>query len=200
MQGHYWLPLFHPSSLLLLEAQLPPLKLTLEHQTLYSFERALRLPPSSPAFMPWQLETFPVDYRRNPPVDHFVLQPHNHSNPHASFRSRAPLFPHGPTHYSVSPFISDCSGNSTSRLQIASSGLSSLPPSDIQVLTDGSVPSLFGPGGAGVYAPNATHRVPYPFPPVQLPPASQLKPLPSSKVSVVKLKVQRFQLLSVLAI
>ena len=56
------------------------------------------------------------------------------------------------------------------------------PPSDIQVLTDGSVPSLFGPGGAGVYAPNATHRIPYPFPPVQLPPASQLKPLPSSKV------------------
>ena len=34
-----------PSSLLLLEAQLPPLKLTLEHQTLYSFKRALRLPP-----------------------------------------------------------------------------------------------------------------------------------------------------------
>ena len=34
-----------PSSLLLLEAQLPPLNLTLEHQTLYSFERALRLPP-----------------------------------------------------------------------------------------------------------------------------------------------------------
>ena len=50
-----------PSSLLLLEAQLPPLKLTLEHQTLYSFERALCLPPTSPAFMPWQLKTFPVD-------------------------------------------------------------------------------------------------------------------------------------------
>ena len=50
-----------PSSLLLLEAQLPPLKLTLEHLTLYSFERALRLPPTSPAFMPWQLKTFPVD-------------------------------------------------------------------------------------------------------------------------------------------
>ena len=82
-----------PSSLLLLEAQLPPLKLTLEHQTLYSFERALRLPPTSPAFMPWQLETFLVDYRKNPPVDHFVLQPHNHSHPHASLRSRAPLSP-----------------------------------------------------------------------------------------------------------
>ena len=45
MQGHYWVPLFHPSSLLLLEAQLPPLNLTLKHQALYSFERALRLPP-----------------------------------------------------------------------------------------------------------------------------------------------------------
>ena len=50
-----------PSSLLLLEAQLPPLKLTLEHQALSSFERALRLPQTSPAFMPWQQETFPVD-------------------------------------------------------------------------------------------------------------------------------------------
>ena len=85
-----------PSSLLLLEAQLPPLKLTLEHQTLYSFERALRLPPDFSSL------------------------------------------------YGT--------GSSTARLQIASSRLSSLPPSDIQVWTDGSVPSLFGPGGAGVYA------------------------------------------------
>ena len=73
-----------PSSLLLLEAQLPPLKLTLEHQTLYSFEVLCAFPPTSPAFMPWQLKTFPVDYRRNPPGDHSVLQPHNHSHPHAS--------------------------------------------------------------------------------------------------------------------
>ena len=38
-----------------------------------------------------------------------------------------------------------------SRLQSASSRLSSLLPYDIQVWTDGSVPSLFGPSGAGVY-------------------------------------------------
>ena len=132
--------------------------------------------------MPWQLETFPVDYRRSPPVDHSVFQPHNHSHPHASLITCPPFPPWSTTHFSVSPFIPDCSGNSTSRLQIASSGLSYLPPSDFHVLTDGSVPSLFGPGGAGVYAPNATHRIPYPFPPVQLPPASQVKPLPSSKV------------------
>ena len=48
-----------PSSLLLLEAQFPPPKLTLEHQALSSFERALRLSPDF--FMPWQQETFPVD-------------------------------------------------------------------------------------------------------------------------------------------
>ena len=49
------------------------------------------------------------------------------------------------------PFIPDCTGNSTARLQSASNRLSSLPPSDIQVWTDGAVFSLFGPGGAGVY-------------------------------------------------
>ena len=32
------------------------------------------------------------------------------------------------------------------------------------------------------HAPNATHHIPYPFPLVQLPPASEPKPLPSSKV------------------
>ena len=39
-------PTSTPSSLLLLEAQLPPLKLTLEHQALSSFKRPLRLPPN----------------------------------------------------------------------------------------------------------------------------------------------------------
>ena len=34
------------------------------------------------------------------------------------------------------------------------------------------------------HAPNATHPIPCPFLQVQLPPASQLKPLPSSKVSI----------------
>ena len=60
-----------------------------------------------------------------------------------------PFPPWTTTHFTVSPFIPDCTGNSTARLQSASSKLSSLPPSDIQVWTDGS--SLFGPGGAGVY-------------------------------------------------
>ena len=62
-----------------------------------------------------------------------------------------PFPPWTTTHFTVSPFIPDCTGNSTARLQSASSRLSSLLPYDIQVWTDGSVPSLFGPSGAGVY-------------------------------------------------
>ena len=62
-----------------------------------------------------------------------------------------PFPPWTATHFTVSLFIPDCTGNSTARLQSASNRLSSLPPSDIQVWTDGSVPSLFGPGGIGVY-------------------------------------------------
>ena len=59
-----------------------------------------------------------------------------------------PFPPWTKTDFTVYPFIPDCTGNSAARLQSASSRLSSLPPSDIKVWTDGSVPSLFGPGGA----------------------------------------------------
>ena len=62
-----------------------------------------------------------------------------------------PFTPWTATHFTVSLFIPDCTGNSTARLQSASNRLSSLLPSDIQVWTDVSVPSLFGPGGAGMY-------------------------------------------------
>ena len=61
-----------------------------------------------------------------------------------------PFPPWTATHFTVSLFIPDCTGNSTARLQSASNRLSSVLPSDIQVWTDGSVPSLFGPGGAGM--------------------------------------------------
>ena len=84
MQGHYWLPYFHPLLTTPSRGPTPSSKADSRASDLYSFERALRFPPTSPAFMPWQLRNVPVDYRRNPPVDHSVLQPHNHSHPHAS--------------------------------------------------------------------------------------------------------------------
>ena len=177
---------FTPSSLLLLEAQLPPLKLTLEHQTLYSFKRALHLPPDFSSLYSLATRNVPCRLKKKPSWRSFCSLA---TQPLPSPRETLITFPPFPqwttTHFTVSTFIPDCSGNSTARFQSASCRLSSLPPSDIQVWTDGAVPSLFGPGGAGMYVTcsNATHSVPCPFLLVKLPPASQLKPLPSSKVS-----------------
>ena len=127
----------------------PPLKLTIEHQALSSFEMLCVSPrllhPQCPGNKKRTLLT-----KEETLLEIILFSPHNHSHPHERLWSCAPLFPHGlqPT---VSPFNPDCTGNRTARLQSASNRLSSLPPSDIQVWTNGSVPSLFGPGGAGVY-------------------------------------------------
>ena len=133
--------------------QLPPLKLILEHQTLYSFERALRLPPDFSSLYALAIKNVPCRLKKKPSwrsscSSATLPLP----SPRESLITRPPFPPWSTTHFTVSPFIPDCTGSRTARLQIASSRLSSLPPSDIQVWTDGSVPSLFGPGGAGVYA------------------------------------------------
>ena len=141
-----------PSSLLLLEAQLPPLKLTLEHQTLYFLERALRLPPDFSSPYALAIRNVPCRLKKKPSWKSFcssATQPL--PSPRESLITCPPFPPWSTTHFTVSPFIPDCTGNSTARLQTASSRLFSLSPSDIQVWTDGSVPFLFGPGGAGLY-------------------------------------------------
>ena len=135
---------FTPSSLLLPEAQLPPLKLTLEHQTLYSFERALRLPPDFSSLYALAIRNVPCRLKKKPTWRSFcssATQPL--PSPRETLITCPPFPPWSTTHFTVSPFITDCTGNSTARLQSASSRLSSLPPSDIQVWTDGSVPSPF---------------------------------------------------------
>ena len=181
MQGHHWLPLFHP--LLLLEAQLPPLKLTLEHQTLYSFERALRLPSDFSSLYALAIKNVPCRLKKKPSWRSFcssATQPL--PSPRESLITCPPFPPWSTTHFTVSPFIPDCTGSSTARLQTASSKLSSLPPLISKYgLTDLSPPFLVLVALEYMqHAPNATHPIPYPS--VQLPPASQLKPLPSSKV------------------
>ena len=140
-----------PSSLLLFEAQLPSLKLTLEHQALSSFERALRLPPYFSSL--YDLATRNVPCRLKKPCWRSFCSSAAQSlpSPSETLIMCPPFPPWTATHFTVSPFIPDCTRNSTARLQSDSNRLSSLPPSDIQVWTDGSVRSLFGPGGAGVY-------------------------------------------------
>ena len=186
MQGHYWLPLFHP--LLTTPSRGPTLssKLTLEHQTLYSFERALRLPPDFSSLYALAIKNVPCRLKKKPSWRSScssATQPL--PSPRESLITCPPFPPWSTTHFTVSPFIPDCSGSSTARLQIASSRLSSLPTLLISKygLTDLSPPFLVLVALECMqHAPNATHPIPYPFPPVQLPPASQLKPLPSSKV------------------
>ena len=176
-----------PSSLLLLEAQLPPLKLTLEYQILYSFERALRLPPDFSSLYVLVIRNVPCRLKKKPCWRSFcssATQPL--PSPRESLITSPPFPPWSTTHFTVSPFIPDCTGSSTARLQTASSRLSSLLPS--RLISKYGLTVLSPPFSVLValeskqHAPNATHPIPYPFPPVQLPPASQLKPLPSNKV------------------
>ena len=94
---------FIPSSLLLLEAQLPPLKLTLEHQTLYSFERALRLPPDFSSFYALAIRNVPCRLKEKPSWRSFCSSA---TQPFPSPRETvisAPLFPNGPQPTSLFP-------------------------------------------------------------------------------------------------
>ena len=108
-----------PSSLLLLEAQLPPLKLTLEHQTLYSFERALRLPPDFSSLYALAIKNVPCRLKKKPSWRSScssATQPL--PSPRESLITCPPFPPWSTTHFTVSPFIPDCTGSSTARLQI----------------------------------------------------------------------------------
>ena len=141
-----------PSSLLLLEAQLSPVWLTLEHQALSSSRRALRLPPDFSSLYALATRNVPCRLKKKPSWRSFCSSAaQSLPSPCGTLIMCPPFLPWTATHFTVSPFIPDCTGNSTARLQSASNRLSSLPPADIQVWTDGFVPSLYGPGGAGVY-------------------------------------------------
>ena len=135
------------SSLLLLEAQLLPLKLTLEHQTLYSFEHALRLPLDFSSLYALATRNVPCRLKKKPSWRSFCSSATEPlPSPRETLIMCPPFPPWTATHVIVSPFIPHCTGNSTVRLQSIS-----LPHSNIQVWTDGFFSSLFGPGGAGVY-------------------------------------------------
>ena len=115
-----------PIPLLLSEASLSLLRVTLTHFTLLSYERALRLPtyfPSTssreallacPPYPPWNLPSFTVESTLST----------------ACSRSDPPL----------------------SRQGAALAHLGSLSPHDLVLWTDGSVPFPFGKGGSGVLA------------------------------------------------
>ena len=174
-----------PSSLLLLEAQLPPLKLTLEHQTLYSFERALRLPHDFSSLYALAIKNVPCRLKKKPSWRSFCSSA---TLPLPSPRESlitCPPFPPCPQPTSLFPPsfpTAQAAVQPDSKLLQAD-----YPPSPPLIskygLTDLSPPfSVLVALESMLHAPNATHPIPYPFPLVQLPPASQPKPLPSTKV------------------
>ena len=152
MQDYYWVPLFHfllPTSSW---GPTPSSKANSRTSGLFSFERALRLPPDFSSLYALATRNVPCRLKKKPSWRSFcssATQPL--PSPSETLIMCPPFSPWTATHFTVSPFISDCTGNSTAWFQSASSRLFSLPPSDIQLWTDGSVPSLFGLGGAGVY-------------------------------------------------
>ena len=112
----------------------------------------MHLPPDFSSLCALATRNVPCRLKKKPSWRSFCSSAsHPLPSPDETLIMCPPFPPWTKTHFTVSPYIPDCTGNSTARLQSASSRLSSLPPSDIQVWTDGSVPSFFGPGGAEVY-------------------------------------------------
>ena len=127
-------------------------ELTLEHQALSSFERALRLPRDISSPNALATRNVPCRLKNKPSWRSFCSSAtQSLPSPRETLITCPPFPPWTATHFTVSPFIPYSTGNSTARLQSASNRLSSLPPFDIQVLTDGSVHFFVGPGSAGVY-------------------------------------------------
>ena len=141
-----------PIPLLLTEASLPPLRVTLTRFTLFSYERALRLPTSFPISGLARLGVKPRLWRA------FAS---THPLMHPSTCSREALLacpsfpPWNLPSFTVKSTVSfPCSHSDPphSRQGAALAHLDSLPPHDLILWTDGSVPFPFGKGDSGVLA------------------------------------------------
>ena len=83
------------SSLLFFKAHLPPLKLTLEHQALSSFERVLRLPPDFSSLYALATRNVPCRLKKKPSWRLFCsLATQSPPSPHDTL-IMCPPFPHG---------------------------------------------------------------------------------------------------------
>ena len=142
--------------LLLSEASLPPLRVTLTHFTLFSYERALRLPTSFPISVLARLGVKPRLCRsswRAFASTHPLMLPSTCSR--EALLACQPCSPWNLPSFTVESTLSTpCSRSDPphSRQGAALAHLDSLPPHDLVLWTDGSVPFLFGKGGSGVLA------------------------------------------------
>ena len=145
-----------PIPLLLTEASLPPLRVTLAHFTLLSYERALRLPTSFPISGFARLGAGPRLCRSSWRAFAFT---HPLMLPSTCFREALLACPPCPpwnlpsfTVESNLPTPCSRSDPPLSRQGAALAHLDSLPSHDLVLWTNGSVPFPFGKGGSGVLA------------------------------------------------
>ena len=142
--------------LLLTEASLPPLRVTLTHFTLFSHERALRLPTSFSISGLARLGVKPRLCRsswRAFASTHPLMLPSTCSR--EALVACPPCPPWNLPSFTVESTLSSPYSRSDpphSRQGAALAHLDSLPPHDLVLWTDGSVPFPFGKGGSGVLA------------------------------------------------
>ena len=145
-----------PIPLLLTEASLPPLRVTLTHFTLFSYERALRFPTSFPISGLFRLGVKPKLCRsswRAFASTHPLMLPCTCSR--KALLACPPCLPWNPPSFTVEFTLSSpCSRSDPplSRQGAALAHLDSLSPHDLVLWTDGFVPFPFGKGGSGVLA------------------------------------------------
>ena len=145
-----------PIPLLLTEASLPPLRVTLTHFTLFSDERALRLPTSFPIS---GLASLGVKPRLCRSSWRALVSTHPLMLPSTCSREALVACPHCPpwnlpsfTVESTLPTPCSRSNPPLSRQGVALAQFDSLLPHDLVLWTDGSVPFSFGKSGSGVLA------------------------------------------------
>ena len=145
-----------PIPLLLSEASLPPLRVTLTHFTLFFYERALRLPTSFPISGLARLGVKPRLCRsswRAFASTHPLMLPSTCSR--EALVACPPFFPWNLPSFTVESILpTPCSRSDSplSRQGAAFAHLDSLPTHDLVLWADGSVPFLFGKGSSGVLA------------------------------------------------
>ena len=174
-----------PIPLLLTKASLPPLRVTLIHFTLFSYERALRLPTPFPIS---GLAKLGVKPRLCRSFWRAFASTHSLMLPSTCSREARLAFPPCPprnlplfTVESTLPTPCSRSDPPLTRQGAALAHLDSLPPHDLVLWTDGSVPFPFGKGCSGVLANcslSVALRPLFPFRQAQYVPVFPLKSAP----------------------
>ena len=173
-----------PIPLLLTEASLPPLRVTLTHFTLFSYERALRLPTSFPISVMARLGVKPRLCRsswRALASTHPLMLPTTCSR--EALVACPPCPPWNLLSFTVESTLSiPCSRSDPphSRQGAALARLDSHPPHDLVLWTDGTVPFPLA-SAAPAFLPTALYvalRPLFPFRQAQLVPVFPLKPAP----------------------